>query len=189
MKLSIRRQHKILNTLIDLSREYQDNTIYRPENFENNFTFVTTGELIEYLKILESENLIDVCHGDYPDNFNIYTLHITPTGLSYIPNVNYSNQKKWIGIYVAWALLNFIFIFIKGTYGGSNRYFFPFQADWSGGNTWDLEYYDFSEFLVYAILLPLIVFFIYKYKEKISKYIEKISKILNGGGSNLPDNM
>ena len=97
------------------------------------------------------------------------------------------NQKKWIGIYVAWALLNFIFIFIKGTYDGSNRYFFPFQA--SGGNTWDLEYYDFSEFLVYAILLPLIVFFIYKYKEKISKYIEKISKILNSGGSNLPDNM
>lgn len=90
------------------------------------------------------------------------------------------NQKKWIGIYVAWALLNFIFIFIKGTYDGSNRYFFPFQA--SGGNTWDLEYYDFSEFLVYAILLPLIVFFIYKYKEK-------ISKILNSGGSNLPDNM
>ena len=97
------------------------------------------------------------------------------------------NQKKWIGIYVAWALLNFIFIFIKGNYDGSNRYFFPFQA--SGGNTWDLEYYDFSEFLVYAILLPLIVFFIYKYKEKISKYIEKISKILNSGGSNLPDNM
>ena len=90
------------------------------------------------------------------------------------------NQKKWIGIYVAWALLNFIFIFIKGTYDGSNRYFLPFQA--SGRNTWDLEYYDFSEFLVYAILLPLIVFFIYKYKEK-------ISKILNGGGSNLPDNM
>ena len=98
-----------------------------------------------------------------------------------------ANQKKWIGLYVAWALLNFIFIFIKGTYDGSNRYFFPFQA--SGRNTWDLEYYDFSEFLVYAILLPLIVFFIYKYKEKISKYIEKISKILNSGGSNLPDNM
>mgnify|MGYP006357842935 CR=1 FL=1 len=98
-----------------------------------------------------------------------------------------ANQKKWIGIYVAWALLNFIFIFIKGTYDGSNRYFFPFQA--SGRNTWDLEYYDFSEFLVYAILLPLIVFFIYKYIEKISKYIEKISKILNSGGSNLPDNM
>ena len=98
-----------------------------------------------------------------------------------------ANQTKWIGLYVAWALLNFIFIFIKGYYPDPNRYFFPFQA--SGRNTWDLEYYDFSEFLVYAILLPLIVFFIYKYKEKISKYIEKISKILNSGGSNLPDNM
>ena len=99
------------------------------------------------------------------------------------------NQKKWIGLYVAWALLNFIFIFIKGYYPDPNRYFFPFQASSSYNNTWDLKYYDFSEFLVYAILLPLIVFFIYKYKEKISKYIEKISKILNSGGSNLPDNM
>ena len=74
------------------------------------------------------------------------------------------NQKKWIGFYVAWALLNFIFIFIKGNYDNTSRYFFPFQATWSNGNTWDLKYYDFSEFLVYAILLPLIVFFIYKYK-------------------------
>ena len=88
------------------------------------------------------------------------------------------NQKKWIGFYVAWALLNFIFIFIKGNYDNASRYFFPFQATWS---KWDLNYYDFSEFLVYAILLPLIVFFIYKYKDK-------ISKILNGNGSNLPDN-
>lgn len=104
MKLSIRKQRKVLNALIDLSREYQDNTIYRPENFENNFTFVTPGELIEYLKILESENLIDVCYGDYPDNFNIYTLHITPAGLSYIPNVNYSNQKKWIDRIISFIL-------------------------------------------------------------------------------------
>lgn len=90
-------------------------------------------------------------------------------------------QKKWVGIYAAWALLNIVFIFIKGNYDNSSRYFFPFQATWLSDNTWDLEYYDFSEFLVYAVLLPLIIFFIYKYKDK-------ISKILNGGGSNLPDN-
>ena len=90
------------------------------------------------------------------------------------------NQKKWIGLYVVWALLNFIFIFIKGTDGDSSRCFFPFQASLLG-NTWDLENYDFSEFLVYAILLPLIVFFIYKYKDKSRKRS-------NGNGSNLPDN-
>ena len=93
------------------------------------------------------------------------------------------NQKKWIGLYVVWALLNFIFIFIKGTDGDSSRCFFPFQAYWSDDIIWewDLRYYDFSEFLVYAILLPLIVFFIYKYKDKSRKRS-------NGNGSNLPDN-
>lgn len=90
------------------------------------------------------------------------------------------NQKKWIGFYVAWALLNFIFIFIKGDYDYSSSYFFPFQSFWSD-DKWDLRYYDFSEFLVYAILLPLIVFFIYKYKDKSRKRS-------NGNGSNLPDN-
>ena len=104
MKLSIRKQHKILNTLIDLSREYQDNTIYRPENFEERFNFITVQELIEYLKILESDNLIDVSYGDYPENFNIYTLHITANGLSYIPNVNYSNQRKWIDRIISFIL-------------------------------------------------------------------------------------
>lgn len=90
------------------------------------------------------------------------------------------NQKKWIGVYVAWALLNFIFIYIKGNYN-SGFYFFPFQS-------WDLSSYDFSEFLVYAILLPWIIFLIYKYRDKIGKYKGKISKMLHGNGSNLPDN-
>lgn len=90
------------------------------------------------------------------------------------------NQKKWIGLYVVWALLNFIFIFIQGDYDDSSSYFFPFQASWPDWE-WDLRYYDFSEFLVYAILLPLIVFFIYKYKDKSRKRS-------NGNGSNLPDN-
>lgn len=104
MKLSIRKQHRILNVLIDLSQEYHDNTIYRPENFEDNFTFVTVTELIGYLKILEDENLIDVCYGDYPDNFNIYTLQITPAGLSYIPKLTYSNQQKWLDRIISFAL-------------------------------------------------------------------------------------
>ena len=96
MKLSVRKQCKVLNTLIDMSREYEDNTIYRPKNFEKHFNFITVQELIEYLKILESDKLIDVCYADYPENFNIYTLHITANGLSYLPKVNYSNQRKWI---------------------------------------------------------------------------------------------
>lgn len=104
MKLTVRKQRKVLNTLIDMSREYQDNTIYRPENFEERFNFITVQELIEYLKILESDELIDVSYGDYPENFNIYTLHITANGLSYLPKVNYSNQRKWIDRIISFVL-------------------------------------------------------------------------------------
>lgn len=58
-------------------------------------------------------------------------------------------SKKWLFIYGVWALLNLIFIFIKCNNYASN-YFFPFDD-------WDLEYYDFSEFLVYVILLPFVI--------------------------------
>lgn len=91
-------------------------------------------------------------------------------------------QKKWVGIYAAWVLLNIVFIFIDGNNNSASYYFFPFDS------YWDLGDYDFSEFLVYALLLPLIIFYIYKYRDKIYKYKDKISKVFNGGGSNLPDN-
>jgi hypothetical protein len=72
--------------------------------------------------------------------------------------------KKWLYIYLTWFLLNFVFIFVK-KYDYSSRCFWPFQKDW-GNSPWDLKYYDFSEFLVYAILIPMVVFGYYKYKEK-----------------------
>ena len=56
-------------------------------------------------------------------------------------------SKKWLFIYGVWALLNLIFIFIMGESYNSDSWFFPFDG-------WDLQYYDFSEFLVYVILLP-----------------------------------
>ena len=65
---------------------------------------------------------------------------------------------------MTWFLLNFVFIFVK-KYDYSSRCFWPFQKDW-GNSPWDLKYYDFSEFLVYAILIPMVVFGYYKYKEK-----------------------
>ncbi len=76
-----------------------------------------------------------------------------------------SNKTKiWIAIYVIWFILNFSLIFIGDHY--TDR-FFPFR---DGRLKWDIDYYDFGEFCVYALLLPAVivgVHFIYKWiKEK-----------------------
>lgn len=83
-------------------------------------------------------------------------------------------QKMWCEIYAVWVLLNFFFVLVKGNSDFAKYYFFPFEANsrWSD-NTWDLEYYDFTEFLFYVILLPSIVFLIYKYKDKIRKALKR----------------
>ncbi len=106
MKLSVRKQRKILNILVDLSREDKDsdNTIYAPEHFEDNFPFVSSDELDEYLKILQKEELIVICASDCPENYNISWLQITPAGLSYIPKLTYSNQQKWLDRIISFAL-------------------------------------------------------------------------------------
>lgn len=69
--------------------------------------------------------------------------------------------KKWLGIYTIWATLNLIFVFIgKSNY--SSNYLYPFDRS-------ELRYYDFSEFLIYAVLLPSIVLVIYKWYQSKQK--------------------
>ena len=70
-----------------------------------------------------------------------------------------------IAIYAIWFILNFTCIFIGDT---DTDYFFPRKMSW--GLDWDLDYYDFGEFCVYALLIPAIIVgirYIYKLvKEK-----------------------
>lgn len=101
-ELSIKNQEKVLNILIELSRNGIDNTICRPVDFESNFTFISVNALIEILKILESKGLIKVIYADYPDNFNIYTLQITPSGLNYTPQKKQESSAKWIDRIIGW---------------------------------------------------------------------------------------
>lgn len=82
-----------------------------------------------------------------------------------IPTIktNLSNKAKvWIGVYAGWVLINFLCIFLNGQTLGDNEHFYPFERD-------DLEYYDFTEFLVYAIILPLAGYGIYK----LCKYLDE----------------
>lgn len=75
-----------------------------------------------------------------------------------------NKTKMWIAIYAIWFILNFSFIFIGDSDGTS--YFFPFRH---GEFDWDMDYYDFGEFCVYALLAPAVIVglrLIYKWKKE-----------------------
>ena len=73
-------------------------------------------------------------------------------------------QKIWIGLYIVWFILNIIFVLVKYREWADN-YFFPF-AQQGGRSYFDLIYYDMSEFVVYVLLIPLLIYGIYRYKRK-----------------------
>lgn len=79
-----------------------------------------------------------------------------------------STTKFGILIYVAWFFLNFACIYIGGQYFHTELfgptttaydYFYPFAGD--------ISCYDFSEFLVYAIVLPIIIIVFVKVGKKL----------------------
>lgn len=110
-ELSTRNKEEVLKILIDLSRKGIDNIICKPVNFEDNFKFISVESLIEMLKILEDEGLIDVVYADYPKHFNIYTLQITPKGLFYLPQKNHETKQKWFDRLLGW-FSGHLFVFI-----------------------------------------------------------------------------
>ena len=91
----MKKHDKTLHKLIELSNETTNHIIYRPVNFPEQFPFITVYELIDFLKVLQSEGLISVQYADYPDNFNIHYIEITPEGLFYTPKKIYQNKRKW----------------------------------------------------------------------------------------------
>lgn len=93
--ITMKKHDKTLQKLIELSYEYNNHIIHRPTNFPECFTFITVHELIDLLKILEEENLISVQYADYPDDFNIHYIEITPDGLFYTSKKKYRNKQKW----------------------------------------------------------------------------------------------
>ena len=93
-----------------------------------------------------------------------------------------SYNKKCLLLYVIWLVLNLFFLCLgeseieKGV-GGDGRYveythtyspkdyFFPFTDNKISYN-FDVDYYDFTEFIFYAILIPLLVLFYFQYLHK-----------------------
>ena len=83
-------------------------------------------------------------------------------------------QKVWIGIYIVWFFLNLAFIFIDWS-SSADEYFFPFTAR----HSWEkfvLENYDVSEFVVYAIVVPVVILLVnYLWKNHSTEIIAKLS--------------
>lgn len=97
-KLSIKNQEKTLKILIKLCLETSAPWLYKPINFENNFDFISSKDLIKILDILVDKELISIQYADLPNHFNINTLKITAKGYDYFPMKLYNNFHFWIPV-------------------------------------------------------------------------------------------
>ena len=93
--LSLKNQRKTLKIIDNLCDSTRTGVVCRPVNFTDYFSFLDSLSLVKMLKILESKNLIKVDYADFPDNFNIYTLQVTPDGLNFEPQISYDTRQKW----------------------------------------------------------------------------------------------
>lgn len=93
--------------------------------------------------------------------------------------VSFKNPEWWI-FYLIWVFANmYLLMGVKNEYVEATERFFPFtkiflENDWYGnrvpghyvGNYFDRNYYDFSEFLVYVFIIPIIGILLYKVQKK-----------------------
>lgn len=76
---------------------------------------------------------------------------------SYLSNLS-DKDKNWFRVYVIWFLLNLSFVLISQN-SEADAYFWPFEKTYYIDNdAFSLAYYDISEFVIYALLLPLAIY-------------------------------
>lgn len=95
-KLRLKNQRKTLKVLIDMSAKTRNGLIWRPKNFPQHFSFLTSYDLVQMLTILEDKKLIAVQYADLPDNFNINIIKVLPAGFDFEPQISYDNWQRWI---------------------------------------------------------------------------------------------
>lgn len=74
--------------------------------------------------------------------------------------INISDKTKtFISYYVVWVIINIICLIFYEKSSSASNWLFPFVSS-------DLKYYDWSEFLLYTILVPYLLYFgIKQYKQ------------------------
>ena len=85
----------------------------------------------------------------------------------------FTNKPVWI-IYLIWAFANlYLLMGTKEEYCA--ELFYPFTKYYGGGYSWEKDYYDFSEFIVYVFIIPAILYVVYRrYNKQIDKLIDKL---------------
>ena len=88
-------------------------------------------------------------------------------------NNSLSNKPVWL-IYLIWAIVN-LYLLMGDKESDASDFFFPSIFTNEAWNKW---YYDFSEFLFYVFILPLVVYVIYRrYQVKINKFLKNFLNI------------
>lgn len=67
--------------------------------------------------------------------------------------------------------------------GSGRNGFFP---KWSLGIEWDIDMYGLPEFITYVVLIPFVLFLLWKFY---ISHKSKIKKNIVDNGANLPDNL
>lgn len=77
--------------------------------------------------------------------------------------INISDKTKtFISYYVVWVIINIICFIFYDKYSDASSWLFPFVSS-------DLGCYDWSEFLLYTILVPYLLYFGIKQYKKYKK--------------------
>ena len=111
---------------------------------------------------------------DNPEHSETENMPHQIEGSSIIPLIG--KYKKWIAIYSVWVIFHFLLLlqgidkiyekstFSSSLYGNtfrSNEVFFPFTSTGYQTSFWfNAKYYDWTELLVYCLLLPLIIYIV-----------------------------
>ena len=99
----MRKQDKVLKIIICMLNNIDD-VIYQPKNFEKNFPFVSSEQLITALKILAKKGLITVNYADLPNSVNIRNLSVTTEGYNYFPTYRHNQAVNLLGNTLSFAL-------------------------------------------------------------------------------------
>lgn len=108
-----------------------------------------------------------------------------------IPNIktNWSNDTKWSIIkYSIWFILNLYWLFAGGRSNWASKYFMPFSNEFVEAEDF-CRYYDFTEFIVYTIGIPLIILGIKIWRKKRNNNETQNSSQTNTNVENINDSL
>ena len=85
----------------------------------------------------------------------------TPNGV-----IDFITKKPILSSYILWVIINLICLCRGDKVGNYFNLLYP--RFYNGGNYFDLDYYQITDFIVYTILIPLVIYLGYHYFKKVT---------------------